>query len=228
MVQEIALAILNPQLDAEEVRVLLTRLLFQYEKLLRETQQLIKLSDRKVRDFHLLNQKLKRLSEDLDYQSRHDILTGLYNKGEITRILQEHLAQRNFVLLLFDVDFFKKINDVHGHIVGDKMLHFIAERVSGQIDSRHYVGRFGGEEFLLILNGVTSEEAVQVAESLREMVAQSALEIDGLSVKTTVSIGLTHCRQHEVFEAVYIRVDNLLYRAKHQGRNRVEYDINPD
>ncbi|WP_189836650.1 GGDEF domain-containing protein [Sulfuriferula sp. AH1] len=212
----------DADLDIGNARELLTKLLSQYEKLLRETQQLIKLSDRKARELHLLNQKLKQLSKDFEFQSQHDALTGLYNKGEITRIIQEQLSLHDFILILFDIDYFKKVNDSYGHIVGDQVLKLIANLVEQNTKHKDYIGRFGGEEFVLILNDTTLEQSIETADKLRRLIGDSILDADGIQVSVTVSMGLTLCRQHELFEDVYIRVDQLLYAAKKAGRNRVE------
>lgn len=222
MVEEISSALQNPLQDIENPRELLGKLLFQYEKLLRETQQLIKLSDRKARELHLLNQKLKQLSKDFEFQSQHDALTGLYNKGEITRLLQIQLSLNDFVLILFDIDFFKKVNDNYGHIVGDQVLRLVANLIEQNINEKDYIGRFGGEEFLLMLCDTSFEQSMEMAEKLRVLIENSILETEGIQVKITISMGLTWCKQHELFEDVYIRVDQLLYAAKRGGRNRIE------
>ena len=222
IVEEISSALQNPLQNIENPRELLGKLLFQYEKLLRETQQLIKLSDRKARELHLLNQKLKQLSKDFEFQSQHDALTGLYNKGEITRLLQAQLSLNDFVLILFDIDFFKKVNDNYGHIVGDQVLRLVAHLIEQNINKNDYIGRFGGEEFLLMLCDASYEQSIQMAEKLRVLIENAVLETEGIQVKITISMGLTWCKQHELFEDVYIRVDKLLYAAKRGGRNRIE------
>jgi diguanylate cyclase len=222
IVQDISAALHNEQLGVDHARQLLAKLLTQYEKLLRETQQLIKLSDRKARELHHLNQKLKQLSKDFEFQSQHDALTGLYNKGEITKIIQEQLTLNDFSLILFDIDFFKKINDNYGHIVGDQVLKLIANLVEQNTKHKDYIGRFGGEEFILILNDTSLEQSIETAEKLRKLIENSILDADGIQVKITVSMGLTLCKQHEIFEDVYVRVDQLLYAAKRGGRNRIE------
>lgn len=225
IVQDISSALQNAQLGVEDARELLTKLLSQYEKLLRETQQLIKLSDRKARELHLLNQKLKQLSKDFEFQSQHDALTGLYNKGEITRIIHEQLSLNDFVLILFDIDYFKKVNDSYGHIVGDQVLRLVANLVEQNTKYKDYIGRFGGEEFILILSDTTLDQSIETADKLRKLIEHSILDADGIQVRVTVSMGLTLCRQHELFEDVYVRVDQLLYAAKNAGRNRIEMGL---
>lgn len=226
IVQDISSALQNADLNVENARALLTTLLAQYEKLLRETQQLIKLSDRKARELHLLNQKLKQLSKDFEFQSQHDALTGLYNKGEISKIIQEQLSLNDFILILLDIDYFKKVNDNYGHIIGDNVLKLVANLIEQNAKHKDYIGRFGGEEFALILNDTSLEQGIEAAEKLRRLIENSVLDANGIQISVTVSMGITVCKQHEPFEHAYVRVDQLLYAAKRNGRNRVEAIIN--
>lgn len=226
IVQDISSALQNADLNMENARALLTTLLAQYEKLLRETQQLIKLSDRKARELHLLNQKLKQLSKDFEFQSQHDALTGLYNKGEISKIIQEQLSLNDFILILLDIDYFKKVNDNYGHIIGDNVLKLVANLIEQNAKHKDYIGRFGGEEFALILNDTSLEQGIEAAEKLRRLIENSVLDANGIQISVTVSMGITVCKQHESFEHAYVRVDQLLYAAKRNGRNRVEAIIN--
>lgn len=221
MVKKIAHAIVDHSLTVHDARLQLSALLSNYEKLLRQTKQLIKLSDSKARQLQQVNLKLKVLSDEFEFQSKHDALTGLINKGQITYLLQSHLATCDFVLLLFDLDFFKKINDEYGHIVGDHVLRGVADLVKSHMTESDYAGRFGGDEFLIIFNHVGIDEASNKAEALRTLIAVSALELDGVTIHVTVSMGLTLCRKMEQFTDVYVRADQSLYLAKSLGRNRV-------
>lgn len=222
VVAEIAAALRQEHLSVEDARRYLVELLANYEKLLRLTQQLIKLSDGKAREFTRLNRQLQQLSRDLEFQASHDALTTAYNKGAITEILQKHLAERDFALILLDIDHFKKINDTYGHWTGDQVLRHLAKLVQEFVPPTDFFGRFGGEEFILILNDRTLEQARETAEELRSLIAATSVPTDETEVKLTVSMGLAACRRNEAFALVYERVDKLLYAAKNNGRNRVQ------
>jgi diguanylate cyclase (GGDEF)-like protein len=224
VIRDITGALEQGDLDHEAAIELLTRLLGHYEKLFREMRQLVKMSDAKAREFNKLNLRLKQLSKDLEFQATHDALTAVYNKGAITDILQKQLAEGDCVLLLFDIDFFKKVNDTYGHAVGDQVLRQLSSLVSDNVKHKDYFGRFGGEEFLIVLNDTPVHQCMDMASSLLQKIAHTAIVTDDLELYITVSMGLTPCRQDETFTEVYHRVDELLYRAKHNGRNRIESD----
>lgn len=226
VVGSVSEALLNPALDPDETRRLLVNLLEQYKKLLRQTKVLVKLSDGNAMKLHQLNDQLKRNSESLEYSATHDALTGLLNKGAITQVVQRQLATADFTLILFDIDHFKKVNDTHGHYVGDRVLSEISRLVEQNIKHKDYVGRFGGEEFIIVLDEVSYSAALSMADGLLRLIGDTVLVEDGdMRVTVTVSMGLTTVRQHESFEAVYTRADKLLYAAKQNGRNRIESAI---
>ncbi|MBY0579234.1 MAG: GGDEF domain-containing protein [Burkholderiales bacterium] len=222
IIRDISSALKNDGLDAPEARILLEKLLREYEKQLRASRQLIKISDRKAKELNSAKHKLQELSETLEYQATHDALTGILNKGAITEIAKEQLTQCDFVIVLFDIDHFKKVNDNYGHAVGDQVLSLIADLVEKNIKRKDQIGRFGGEEFIIILNDTAPRTCLEIAENLRRIIENAVLEVDDAEVKVTVSMGLTPCLKGEPFKNVYDRVDKLLYAAKRGGRNRVE------
>lgn len=212
-------------MSAEVARGHLSDLLDQYKKLLRQTQQLVKLNDSHASKLHQVNNDLRQYSESLEYSSSHDALTGLFNKGAITDIIHKQLEFSDFVLMLFDVDHFKKVNDTYGHHVGDHVLRELAQLVKNSAKDKDYLGRFGGEEFIMLLNDATLPECLGMAGQLLQDIEQAVLVDDGENrISVTVSIGLTLVKKNEVFEEVYARVDKLLYAAKRRGRNRIESD----
>lgn len=121
--------------------------------------------------------------------------------------------------MIFDIDDFKSINDTFGHIVGDKVLIELTKIVSGHIRADDYFFRVGGEEFIILLHTTTLEEAVEVAEKIREIIEKELTFLGNR--KITVSIGVTEVSKDEKEESIYKRADNLLYRAKNSGKNRV-------
>lgn len=155
----------------------------------------------------------------------HDQLTSLFNR----HYLQERLpaifkeAQdkaRPVSLLIVDIDYFKRINDSHGHKLGDQVLELVAELLQRQVHGREIAARVGGEEFVLILPGSDLNEAVSRAESLRRDC--EVLEPAGLAV--TVSIGIAERQVDEDYESLFKRADRAVYRAKEAGRNQVQTD----
>lgn len=223
VVRSISDALLNSGMGPDDTRRLLAELLDQYKKLLRQTRVLVKLSDDNAMKLHLLNDQLKRHSESLEYSATHDALTGLLNKGTITQLIQRQLDTGGFVLILFDIDHFKKVNDTYGHYVGDRVLSEIARLVEQNIKHKDHVGRFGGEEFIIVLNETSYSSALSMASDLLRLIGDTVLVEDGdMRVMVTVSMGLTIVKQHELFEEIYTRADKLLYAAKQNGRNRIE------
>lgn len=157
-----------------------------------------------------------------------DELTGINNRRRVLRHGSDMfaLARRQgtpFCLLAFDIDHFKRINDTLGHPQGDRVLQWVSQAVAHQLWRQDQLGRIGGEEFLILLPDTGIEEGGQVAERIRERVAN--LTLPGLSHPVTISIGVA-CQQADDpdLAALIRRADNALYRAKEAGRNRVETD----
>jgi diguanylate cyclase (GGDEF)-like protein len=125
---------------------------------------------------------------------------------------------------LVDVDHFKQVNDRYGHPAGDEVLRRIAAGMAEQLRSIDQLGRFGGEEFLVLLPGASLEEAAHCAERLRQDVAQRAV-LPAAPLRVSISIGLAECSVGEGTEHLLERVDRARYRAKHLGRNRIELDL---
>lgn len=225
VVDRISTVLQDERMSADVARSHLASLLDEYKKLLRQTQQLVKLNDSHASKLRRVNDSLKQYSESLEYSSSHDALTGLFNKGAITDIIHKQLELSDFVLILFDIDHFKKVNDTYGHQVGDQVLHGLAQLVKDNTKHKDFLGRFGGEEFIMLLNDATPSECIAMAGKLLQDIEQTVLvEERETRISVTVSIGLTEVKQREAFAEVYARVDKLLYLAKRKGRNRIECD----
>ena len=170
----------------------------------------------------------RRLHEDLQTLAATDSLTGLPNRRQfIARLTEEFLRvrrldnQRSSVLML-DLDLFKGVNDAHGHAAGAVLKHF-ARLIQDGIRKIDTAGRLGGEEFAIILPGADSVAASASAERLREIVATIPFVQNGKTIPITVSIGVATIGSGDCNEgATLIRADHALYRAKRNGRNRVE------
>lgn len=165
----------------------------------------------------------ERLKRELQQLASHDALTGALTRRALTEACEQELERfrrhgHAMSLLMVDLDHFKAVNDTHGHIVGDKVLETFAARVKTLLRRADQIGRFGGEEFVILLPETSVQEAAAVAERVR-LAAQQATA--GLPV-CTVSIGVGVSRtEDESLDALLKRADDALYEAKNTGRNRV-------
>ena len=166
--------------------------------------------------------------EQMRFKATHDALTSLWNRGVILDLLGRELSRSQreeswSVVLLGDVDHFKSINDTHGHPVGDEVLQEVARRLSLCIRSYDYVGRYGGEEFLLILNNCKPEFADARAEEIRKTVSSRPIQTVNGPLQVTMSFGLLLSNDWGVrpVEELLHEVDAALYCAKAAGRNCV-------
>lgn len=125
-------------------------------------------------------------------------------------------------MAILDLDHFKRINDSYGHLAGDKVLKIVADQLRKRLRGRDFIARFGGEEFVLLLPQTSPAAAAQMAETMRATVEACPFHFKGERVVITTSIGLGAFRSGERGDQVLKRADAALYRAKEQGRNRVE------
>ncbi len=159
-------------------------------------------------------------------QSTCDSLTGLLNRGALLRraggVLQE-ASKRNlpYCVLMFDLDRFKQINDTRGHPAGDSVLRTVGAVLEAQMSAQCLVGRFGGEEFLLLMGSTTIDEARERAEQLRQAIAALVVATEQGPLTFTTSVGIAEGRPGDTLEEVIARADEALYSAKETGRNRV-------
>ena len=172
----------------------------------------------------------KRMERELERLATYDTLTGLLNRRCIIEQLEQALkwcthgrASRPLAVLLLDLDHFKRINDNHGHAVGDRVLRQFVDVVAAQKRGPEEFGRLGGEEFLLILRDADARSAQQVGERIRRAVEDANIALKpGQTMRLTVSIGLAQARPTDRSPSdVLERADHALYQAKHRGRNRV-------
>jgi len=176
-----------------------------------------------------LQEQLLLAREALREQATHDALTGLLNRASILETLQNELARAGrqghpVALLMADLDHFKQINDTWGHLAGDAVLRDVARSMKSAIRRYDAIGRYGGEEFLIVLPGCDGPAARAQAERLREAVAAEPLVATGESLRVTCSIGVA-CRaspRPSDTDALVREADRALYQAKDQGRNRVD------
>jgi len=179
--------------------------------------------------FRQLVKKLAEARRLLETLATTDSLTGLYNRRQIMARLEEECEriQRGGIglsCIMLDVDHFKQVNDTHGHQQGDEVLKMIARQARASLRAYDVVGRYGGEEFIVLLPETDLETAQAVAERLRLAIQASAIlkTATGQPQPTTVSLGLTQWRSGDTVDALIHRADEALYRAKANGRNRIE------
>jgi diguanylate cyclase (GGDEF)-like protein len=175
------------------------------------------------------NAILKVQQEELVTLAERDSLTGLYNRRQFMRMAEMELVRadrmpRGTSLLMVDLDFFKKVNDQHGHPAGDGVLQQVAGILINSVRASDLVGRMGGEEFIVLLPYTTPDQAVLVAENLRQALRAHPLKIELLELPVTASFGVTGLTetQKAPLQALYAAADTALYKAKHAGRDRVE------
>ena len=176
------------------------------------------------------NKAMQQQNQLLETLSITDGLTGLYNRSKLDVILKDELArfkrnQRPFAVLMMDIDYFKALNDGHGHIAGDQVIAAVAKILSQSIRSVDYAARYGGDEFIIIMVETTADMALKMAERIRSQVKDMHYSANGQIVSVTVSIGVVQCQQSddETPITVFARADSALYEAKRAGRNRAHY-----
>jgi len=166
--------------------------------------------------------------EELERLANIDSLTGLLNRGAILRKLSEQMkhAKRyrdELSLSLLDIDHFKKVNDQYGHLTGDDVLEQVATLMWQNIRDADIIGRYGGEEFIIILPRTDLSSALNVAERVRKMIEASKMkDPEGNMFGITVSQGISIYKLGEDEHSLISRADNALYKAKGNGRNRIE------
>jgi diguanylate cyclase (GGDEF)-like protein len=174
-----------------------------------------------------LQDELRAALKVSEFRATHDSLTGLLNRPAILEVLGKELSrarrtQTPLSVVMADIDHFKQINDVYGHAAGDQVLRQAAQRITSSIRQYDHCGRYGGEEFLVVLPGCDRSSARDIAERLRHNVCKSDIPIEDKAVRVTLSLGLAEYRQGQDVDALIKEADAALYRAKQQGRNRVE------
>ena len=180
-----------------------------------------------VTDVATNRRQLQAANHELQRLSSTDRLTGLFNRGHWEEMLRQDYArhrryERNAALVMFDIDHFKKINDSYGHQAGDAVIQQTAELVRQCMRDADIAGRYGGEEFVVLLPDTDCEGALTFAERLRQSIEAHEVVHDGHSIRFTVSLGIADLSQPTSGYAQLIeRADNALYSSKAAGRNQV-------
>lgn len=172
---------------------------------------------------------LKRVDQ-LNQEAHQDPLTGIGNRRYIEMKIKTSLAEFNqnyqpFGLLMLDIDRFKRVNDEYGHDVGDQVLKMIASTIEKNIRTTDHIGRWGGEEFLVLVHNLDLNHLHWISDKLRALVASSYLPVSGKLVQVTVSVGATLVKPADSLATLVKRADRLLYKSKAEGRDRVTGDL---
>ena len=191
--------------------IALDKMLFSYQKHLEQS-----VSER--------TQELLEKTRELEVLASTDALTGLYNRRKFTEVLDQELSRyqrykQKFCLINIDIDYFKSINDKYGHDVGDIVIKEFAEALKSNIRKSDSAGRWGGEEFLLLIIESDLQHALKVAEKIKQAIGSVTFDDVG---KVTVSIGVSEVKEEDSHEDIVRRSDQALYKAKDNGRDRIE------
>lgn len=189
-----------------------------------EASAIIEQLKQQVKTMEDETEALKEQIEKERQQTLRDVLTEIPNRLSYDERLNLELAnyRRNknpFVLVVWDIDFFKKVNDNYGHAAGDQVLKLVASILNKNMRETDFIARYGGEEFVSILPATDIKAAQLVTDKLREIIAESNFHFREESVKVTVSAGFAEVKENEDGENLFIRADKALYQAKESGRN---------
>lgn len=174
-----------------------------------------------------LQTSLIKAGEKLQFQATHDLLTGVWNRSAVLDFLNRELERSarsglSTAALMLDVDHFKRINDTYGHLTGDAVLKEVAQRITRVVRVYDWVGRYGGEEFLVVLPNCNREQIKPTAERIRSMVSSHPVLAAGAEMRVSLSIGASVYTAGAISPTqILSEADAALYRAKNNGRNCV-------
>jgi two-component system cell cycle response regulator len=178
-----------------------------------------------------LEDKLVEAREKMRFKATHDALTSLWDRGAILALLQSELSRSRrehspVSLLLCDIDHFKEVNDRYGHLAGDEVLQEVSKRLQDAVRSHDAVGRYGGEEFLIVMGGTRGDELKDRAEQVRNAISCLPFSTKHGMIPVSLSLGVTTIEDWDKslpIEPFLKEADDALYRAKAAGRDRVSY-----
>ncbi|MCX7760237.1 MAG: GGDEF domain-containing protein [Hydrogenothermaceae bacterium] len=181
----------------------------------------------KLEEYHKEITKLNTEIKIAKEEANGDFLTGLVNRRSFERSVKDLLKEvkekdYTFSLIIMDIDNFKYVNDTYGHLAGDEVLKEIAMLLRIFLRANTIIGRLGGEEFGIILPNVNIENAVKVAERLRNAIENREIKFNNHIIKVTASFGVTETKKTDDYISLFERADKALYKAKNNGKNRIE------
>jgi diguanylate cyclase (GGDEF)-like protein len=192
----------------------LGELIAHFERLMRETRRLIGRSDRAERE-------MQALAQQLAYRATRDPLTGVFNRSAVIERTTKVLQTNSAVMVVLDIDEFKRVNDDFGHPTGDRVIMGVVECLRRIVGDKGLVGRVGGEEFTVLLPRCDPADARVLTESMRQAIGSYAFA-PPVNRRVTASFGVSANLKGTDFDTAYSLADAALYRAKRNGRDRVE------
>jgi diguanylate cyclase len=176
-----------------------------------------------------LRAQISRALATIEQMAIIDDLTQVFNRRHMYKILenQKALVDRGiqpFSICIFDLDHFKRVNDTFGHSTGDNVLKTIAQEAQKNLRTIDHIARYGGEEFILVLTNVEKDQAMISADRIRKLIKEIVFENMPADFRMTISVGVTEYQASELIQQAINRADTALYRAKNNGRDRVEYE----
>jgi len=181
-----------------------------------------------------LQRQLTEVRDQLQHQAMHDSLTGIWNRNSVLDALDREISRasrekRPVAVAMLDLDFFKRVNDTHGHPAGDVVLKEMARRIRSSMRDYDSLGRYGGEEFMIVLPGCDEAGARSQAERIRRVVSAEPVQLSDKSITITASLGIALWLpgMQPLAEPIIQASDSALYAAKAAGRNRVETSALP-
>jgi diguanylate cyclase (GGDEF)-like protein len=179
-----------------------------------------------IKDLGRSVKHLEQQQKALRSQLNQDALTGVSSRTSLLRALEEAIARaaktgQPLCVIMADLDHFKTVNDTHGHLTGDKVLKEVAARIKAALREFDVVGRYGGEEFVLLLENTTNHTALQIAERVRTRIGSEPIHISGKRLDLTISQGLAERQDGDDCQSLLARADKAMYKAKQDGRDRV-------
>ena len=173
-----------------------------------------------------LSQEVKQLEKD----SQLDALTKVFNRRALDtyleKIYKKGKLNHKLYLLILDVDKFKQINDTHGHLAGDKLLIYITKLLRKTLRDGDKLFRYGGDEFVIILNRMEDDVCINIAHRILELVRSNRLIYKGKALHVTISIGVTRYEEGDTPSSIIERADRTLYKSKNSGKNQINVELN--
>jgi diguanylate cyclase (GGDEF)-like protein len=195
------------------------------DKIINKNNKLSELNESLEQRVLLRTKELQKSQEELEYLATTDTLTEIHNRYSIMKILEQEMKYANYLdkplcVVLLDIDHFKKINDTYGHDVGDDVLYKLTNIIHESLRPTEFIGRYGGEEFVIVLKDTTLEHAKLISERIRSLICEYSFKEVG---QVTISLGLVEYIKGEELKAIIKRADKLLYQSKNEGRNKLSF-----
>jgi len=217
--------------------ILLLEVIFIFQPMIQHILHLTEAEERSIENLknqvNIRTLSLQQANQKLETLASHDPLTGLKNRlnfeQDLEYIVEQHVKHHcPYAILMFDIDFFKQVNDAHGHDVGDLVIVDTANLLKQSIRQEDKVYRIGGEEFIVVLNRVTYEDAADKAENIRKSIENHTFHANQITLKKTISGGLYHSslENSDSLKEILKLVDNALYLSKQNGRNKISHVAN--